>query len=101
MNRIYIGFKKTVELPKRSYLFIDDEVPSIPRARIFDPAEHCFNPLKGMNYKKARELAELLYTLSPQGDNTLTVRNGKRALLQALLDAKRLGDVRATKKWTE
>jgi hypothetical protein len=35
---------------------------------------------------KAREIADILYTVSPQGENTLTVRNGKRALLKMLLD---------------
>jgi hypothetical protein len=93
MNQLYVGFTRNVELPKGGFLFIDDEVRDIPRSRIFDPLEHCFNPLKGIEYKKARELAELLYTLSPQGENTLTVRNGKRALLKALLEADRLDKV--------
>jgi hypothetical protein len=35
-----------------------------------------------------------LYTISPQGENTLTVRNGKRGLLKALLNAQRLDKVR-------
>src|SRR5882757_1827636 len=51
-------------------------------------------PLKDIDYKKARQLAEVLYTLAPQGEGTLTVRNGKRALLTALLNAKRLDKVR-------
>jgi hypothetical protein len=68
-------------------------VAEIPRARIFDPLRHCFNPLKDIDYKNARELADVLYTVSPQGENTLTVRNGKRAMLKALLNAKRLDKV--------
>jgi hypothetical protein len=59
--------------------------------------KHSFNPLKGIDYKRARKLAELFYTISPQGDNTLTVRNGKRALLKALLKADRLDRVKAAK----
>jgi hypothetical protein len=51
-------------------------------------------PLHNTDYKKARTIADVLYTISPQGENTLTVRNGKRALLKALLKAKRLGQVR-------
>jgi hypothetical protein len=94
MNKLYVGFTREVELPKGGFLFIDDEVRDIPNSRIFDPIKHCFNPLKNLEYKKARELAELLYTLSPQGENTLTVRNGKRALLKALLDADRLDEVK-------
>lgn len=72
---------------------ITDDVPEIPRANIFDPTLHCFNPLAGMDYKKARELADTLYTIFPQGENTLTARNSRRALLHALLDAKRLDQV--------
>jgi hypothetical protein len=102
MNRLHIGFAKHIDLPKGGYLFLDDEVPSVPRARVFDPAEHCFNPLKDIDYKKARELAELLYTVSPQGENTLTVRNGKRALLRGLLEAEpaRLDQVKGDEEVT-
>ncbi len=94
MNVLHVGFSKTIEPPKGGYLLIDDEVPDIPKSRIFDPLKHCFNPLKGIDYKRARELAELFYTISPQGDNTLTVRNGKRALLKALMAADRLDRVK-------
>lgn len=93
-NKIYIGLQRNVELPKKGgYLLIDDEVPKFgdwKRPRYFDPLKHSFNPLKGLDYKKARQLAEIFYTISPQGENTLTVRNGKRALLKALLKAERL-----------
>jgi hypothetical protein len=92
-NKLYVGFSKNVQPPKRGYLFIDDEVPQVPQSRIFDPKEHSFNPLKGLDYKKAREIAEVLYTVAPQGENTLTVRNGKRALLKALLAADQLDRV--------
>jgi hypothetical protein len=86
MNKLFVGFNKHIALPKGGYLFLNDEVPDIPRARVFDPAKHCFNPLANIDYRKAREIAEILYTASPQGENTLTVRNGKRALLRMLLD---------------
>jgi hypothetical protein len=99
MNKLWVGFSKTVEPPKGGYLLIDDEVRDIPRSRVFDPMKHCFNPLKDIDYKRARELAELFYTISLQGDNTLTVRNGKRALLKALLKADRLDRVEA-RIWT-
>jgi len=46
---------------------------------------HSFNPLKGITYTQARILADVLYTAYPQGENTLTVRNGRRELLQAML----------------
>jgi hypothetical protein len=94
MNKLYVGFSKQITLPKGGCLFIDDEVREVPRARVFDPLKDCFNPLADISYKKAREIADVLYTISPQGENTLTVRNGKRALLNALLGAKRLDEVR-------
>jgi hypothetical protein len=97
MNKLWVGFSKSVEPPKGGYLLIADEVPNIPRSRVFDPMKHSFNPLKDIDYRRARELAELFYTLSPQGDGTLTVRNGKRALLKALLKADRLDRVKAAK----
>ena len=90
MNVLRVGFTKSVDLPKGGYLLIDDEVRDIPKSRVFDPMQHSFNPLKGIDYKRARELAELFYTINPQGENTLTVRNGKRALLKALMQADRL-----------
>lgn len=86
MNSLHIGFSAVIHPPKGGCLFIADEVPEIPRARVFDPQKHSFNPLKNIEYKKAREIADILYTVSPQGENTLTVRNGKRALLRMLLD---------------
>lgn len=92
MNKLFIGLHKTVPPPTRG-LFLHDEVPELPRARVFDPALHSFNPLKGIDYKKARALADVLYTAYPQGENTLTVRNGKRALLKALMSAPRLDKV--------
>jgi len=85
-NKLYVGLTKTIEPPKGGCLFISDEVPNVPRSRIFDPMEHCFDPLKDLDYRKAREIAEILYTIAPQGENTLTVRNGKRALLKLLLE---------------
>jgi hypothetical protein len=94
MNRLHIGFSKTVELPKGGFLFIDDEAREIPRARVFNPLVHCFNPLKDIDHKRARQLAALLYTLAPEGESTLTVRNGRRALFKALLDADRLDRVK-------
>ncbi len=86
---------------RRHGLLIDDEARQIPRAKIFDPLKHSYNPLAHLGYKEAREIAEVLYTVfSPQGENTLTVRNGKRALLRALLGANRLDKVRGDEEVT-
>lgn len=94
MNKLQVGFSKHIELPKGSFLLIDDEVPAHPKAKIFDPLHHSFNPLRDIDKKKARELADALYTASPQGENTLTVRNGRRALARGLSEATRLDRVR-------
>jgi hypothetical protein len=83
VNKLYVGLSKEIELPKTGCLFITDDVPDVPRSRIFDPQKYSFNPLNNIDYRKAREIAEVLYTIAPQGENTLTVRNGKRALLKA------------------
>jgi len=74
MNKLYAGFSKSVDRPKGGCLLITDDMPAVPRARVFDPARHCFNPLK-----------ERPHSLSG---------TGRRALLRALLSAKTLDKVR-------
>jgi hypothetical protein len=94
MNALHVGLDAHPALPADSYLFIHDEVPKgIKFSRTFDPTKHSFNPLEGLTYRAARDLANVLYDLYPQGENTLTVRNGRRALLKALLAADRLDHV--------
>src|SRR5207237_837427 len=44
MNRLHVGLPKKIELPKRDYLFIDDEATTISRSTVFDPVKHRFNP---------------------------------------------------------
>lgn len=76
--------------PQRFLLIDDGPIADIflnefPNAKLFDVSKHSFNPLKNLDYKGARDFASLVYSLSPQGENTLTVRNGRRALLKLLL----------------
>jgi hypothetical protein len=74
-------------------------VPDVPQARVFDPLTHSFNPLRNIDYRKAREIADIIYTAYPQGENTLTVRNGKRALLRLLMQKpKRLDALPASRE---
>jgi hypothetical protein len=92
-NKLFVGFKNTIfeNLPNRNFLLLHDSIPEMhdrSRPQIFDPFRHSFNPLAGMNDKRARELAVVLYTLYPQADTTLTVRDGKRSLFKALKQAK-------------
>lgn len=100
MNKLYLGFSKQIDFPKGKFLFINDEIPNIPKARIFEPTKDCFNPLQNINYRSARELADALYTIAPQGENTLTVRNGKRALLPLLLKARRFDNIKGDEEVT-
>lgn len=95
MNSISVGFGREVKPPPGGSLLIQDEadVPAKFRPKIFDPTKHSFNPLEEINERKAQELAELIYTVYPQGENTLTVRNGKWDLAPALLKAKSLDEV--------
>jgi hypothetical protein len=39
-------------------IYIDDEVPEHPKAKVFDPLKHGFNPLRNIDRKKAREKAK-------------------------------------------
>ena len=66
MNVLHVGFTKSIDLPKGGYLLIDARVRNIPRSGVLDPMKHSFNPLKGIDYKHARELAELFYTIVPR-----------------------------------
>jgi hypothetical protein len=90
-------------LPTR-YLLIndgevsDDLVPPHNDVLYFDPAVHSFDVLEGMNHRRARDLANVLYAADPGGENTLTVRNGKRALSKLLLDAKSLDHITGNRK---
>lgn len=87
---------RLLELAARSFLVIDDGpiadafLEHFPRARLFDVTQHSFNPLTHIDYKRARDFAAALYTASPEGKDTLTVRNGKRAMVRLLLASTRL-----------
>src|ERR1043166_9742997 len=78
----------------RGFFLIDDGpiadhfLAEQKRAVLFDPNKHSFNPLKAITYQKARQFASTLY--GSEGKDTLTVRNGKRALARAFLNSKYL-----------
>lgn len=81
-------------VPNDNFLVIDDG-PFIdridnPHTRFFDVSKHCFNPLKNVDHRRARQIAQVIYAVYPQGENTLTVRNGKRALARLVFNARRL-----------
>lgn len=95
MNHLLIGHadktEQFLQIAKGGFLLIDDGpiadafVEHFPRAVQFDVHTDSFNPLDNLDYHAARNFAALLYGLSPQGENTLTVRNGRRALVKLLL----------------
>jgi hypothetical protein len=97
MNQLHVGTDPKIILPPGGFLYIDDEVPEAAdkyRPKIFDHDHDHINPLEAMTKKKAKRLARLIYTISPQGENTLTVRNGRRNLARALVTAKWLDEVK-------
>lgn len=84
MNQLYIGLKNDIELPRGNFLLIHDEVPDVPRSRIFDPLRHSFNPLEKINYRKACDFVDIIDALFPRGDSTLTKDTGLDHIADAL-----------------
>lgn len=97
-NALLIGTanntSRLLALAGQSFLLIDDGpvadafLNHFPKAKLFDVTQHSFNPLRGMTYPQARAFAETIYSASPQGENTLTVRNGKRKIAKLLYEEK-------------
>ena len=89
-----------LEHTRPGFLLIDDGPTAdafedlFPRAKVFDPSQHSFNPLRSIDAKGARDIATILYTAFAGGDGTLTVRNGKRALAKLMRDGTRLDRLR-------
>lgn len=87
MNRIYVGTKRTLEIPRGNCLVICDElIPTKRRVQVFDPTRHGFNPLEGLDYRKACDLVDIIGALFPGGDETLTKTTGLEAIFDALDD---------------
>lgn len=96
MNHLLIGAadhtQRLLDLTEQPFLLIDDGPIADAflaryKARVFDLQVHHFDPMRGMDYKRAREFAAIVYTASPEGKDTLTVRNGRRALVRLLIGA--------------
>lgn len=75
-NILFVGLKREVAIPKGGCLFIDDEVPEIPKARIFDPRFDSFNPLHGIDYRGSLDLVANFDAIFSRGDTTLTKDTG-------------------------
>jgi hypothetical protein len=96
MNQLIVGTKRNIQPRTKPCLFIHDDVPHISPAKIFDPTKHSLDLFSKITPRRARELAHLLYLAYPEGENTLTVRNGKRTLAPILRDAERLDRITTT-----
>ena len=95
MNALIVGTNKRpiLEYLPETFLLIDDgpliDTLTIPPRRavtIFDPRIHCFNPLKGMAYRRARDFIAVLDAVFPEGESTLTRKNANFVMLEALLN---------------
>lgn len=94
MNLLVVGTKKETileHLPD-TFLLIDDgaiidAVPLPPQRKItiFDVTKHSFNPLKGIDYLRARNFITLLDAVFPEGKDTLTKKISNFQILSALL----------------
>jgi len=98
MNTLIVGTRKDAilhYLPPGPFLMIDDG-PLLDtverRARTFDVERHSINPLKDMDYRRARDFIGVLDAVFPEGENTLTRKTSNFVLLNELLTgtAKRL-----------
>ena len=107
MNILLIGADKSQllpHIPNDNFLLIDDgplsEIVSETNRTIrhFNPEKHSFNFLKNITPQKARDLANVFYASDPGGENTLTVRNGKRALAKLLKNAKKFDRITGDEK---
>ncbi len=85
-----------IELPTGAWLFIGERCDH-PKMRVFDHSSS-FNPLKDVDKKTARQIAKVPYLTTPDGANTLTVRNGRSALAPRPLECGRFDNVRATSR---
>lgn len=91
MNLLVVGTDKS-ELVKHlpdHFLFIGDKadfpVPKRVKVTRLNLSTHSYNPLKGMNYKKARDFISILDAVFPEGANTLTKKSSNFEILKALL----------------
>jgi hypothetical protein len=102
MNALIVGFDKAPilrHIPRSNFLLIDDGTVGDQvqvRARRFDIAKHSFNPIKDIDYRRAREFITVLDAVFPEGETTLTKKVSNFILLRTLLE----GDPRSRRRRT-
>lgn len=81
-------------LPK-NFLLVDDgkiidalDPTSLRKAVHFDFSKHTFNPLRGMDYRRAQDFLDVLDAVFPQGQNTLRKMDSNFYLLKQLVTDK-------------
>ncbi len=84
VNKLFVGFSRKIEFPRGGFLCLCDEVPDVPRSRVFDPARHSFNILRRINYRGATDFVAVIEALFPRGDGTLTKDGGLDHLFDCL-----------------
>ncbi len=98
MNALVVGSDRSPlvrYIPNDNFLLIDDGpvidevLSSHLTVRIFDVTRDSFDPLKDMDYRRAREFLDVLNAVFPEGENTLTRRYSNFVLLNALLSGSR------------
>ena len=89
MNKIRIGKTENVFFPRGSFLYLGTSKPNLDRAaRKFNPLEDHFNPLPHLDDIGARIFAEAIYTTTPGGESTLTMRNGLMDIAECIVNDK-------------
>ncbi len=93
MNILTVGFDKRPILervPNDNFLLIDDGpiadavATSKRTVRVLDLDKDTFDPLKDMDYRKARDFIAVLDGTFPEGENTLTRATARWQILEAL-----------------
>lgn len=84
MNTLYVGLRNDIELPDANFLYLNGTVPTFPQARLFDPFEHQFNPLRKLDYLKECTIVEIFDALFDPESTTLTKSSGLDYIAEAL-----------------
>lgn len=95
LNHLLIGLadktERLLKLAQPPFLIFDDGpvcdafIDAFPRAKQFDISQHSFDPLRDIDHTRAEHIAAIPYSFDPEsGKTTLTVRDGRRALVRML-----------------
>lgn len=83
MNLVSVG-TSPLDLPEGGFLYLNDEVPQIPRARYFDYRKHSIDLLHNLDYRKACDIVDAFDALFVVTGGTLTESTGLEYLAERL-----------------